>query len=181
MTPKALAKLHELEIKHGDDLSKLTYDDPELEELRGLILTKKRHGNVMLSDKQYQMVKTAIENGNVKFSSLADRLGMSSVRTAQVLKAVRMELGIMDSKKSATITPETKPRAISRYITGLMESWDVAKMTRAELANALNADEQLMAWRGGKRYRGTDAANLANYRGYQLKKIQAKSGRANAD
>lgn len=181
MSPRALAKLHELERKHGGDLSKVSYDDPELEELRTLIFDKKRHGDVMLTDEQFKIAKAAIENGNVKFKDVAGRLGMDSGRTAKVLKAVRMEIENGDQSKAIELSSETKPRTVSRYISKLFESWNVSEITRAQLANALNSDEQLMEWRKGKRYRASEAVNLASYRGYQIKKTFVRDGIVNAD
>lgn len=179
MSPRALAKLHELERKHGGNLSKVRYDDPELEELRVLIFDKKQHGDVMLTDEQFKIAKAAIEDGTMKFSEVSGRLGMDSGRTAKVLKAVRIELGNAD--KDAEPASETKPRDISHYISKLFESWNLSEMTRGQIANALNSDEQLMAWRDGKRYRATEATSLAYYRGYQIKKTYVKDGIANAD
>lgn len=176
MSPQALAKLHDLEIKHGGTISKVPDDDPGLEELRGLIFNKRQHGDVMLTDEQFEIAKAAIEDGDVKFKDIAGRLGMDSGRTAKVLKAVHMELGNSGRSKDIELTSDTKPRTVSRYISKLFESWNVAEMTRAQLANALNSDEQLMAWREGKRYRAMEAVNLASYRGYQIKKTYAKDG-----
>ena len=179
MSPQALAKLHDLEAEHGGSIRKLRYDDPGLEELRGLIFNKRQHGDIMLTDEQFKIAKAAIEDGDMKFSDVARQLGLDFSDTAKVLKAVRIELG--PSYQDPGITPASKPGDVSRYISKLFESWNLSEMTRAQLTNALNSDEQLMEWRKGKRYRASEAFNLAHYRGYQIKKTFVRDGITNAN
>ncbi|WP_282801158.1 hypothetical protein [Secundilactobacillus kimchicus] len=173
MSPKALAKLHDLEFKHGGTISKVPDDDPELVEVRSLISNSKQYGSVRMTEREHAMIVDAVKDGDVTFYTLSKRLARPSDWVAKALREVRVELNVVErpKPKRSRIKISHDPNTRVDYLTRLLATMDIGDMTRVDLADALNADTELMKMRENRKITPEGAYKIARYRGYTLKRI----------